>query len=116
MEIKKTYEQINPDLLFDEIRDLAVKQGAVVGETRIQTYSMATDSSSFITRGTLTLKIRDEASKTEKECCQIHLVGSARGQTKLMMDIDEKLFPLEKVNALQSDFDFMFSSFEVTPQ
>jgi hypothetical protein len=41
------------------------------------------------------------------------MVGSARGETKLMIDIDEKLFPQEKLNALQTDLDFIFGSYEV---
>jgi hypothetical protein len=27
MQIKKTYQNVNPELLYDEIRDLVVKQG-----------------------------------------------------------------------------------------
>jgi hypothetical protein len=47
-----------------------------------------------------------------KECLRVHLVGTARGETKLMMDIDEKLFPAEKLAALQSNLDFIFGSYE----
>jgi len=37
----------------------------------------------------------------------------ARGETKLMIDVDEKLFPQEKFSALQADLDFIFGSYEV---
>ena len=40
-------------------------------------------------------------------------MGSARDETKLMLDINEALFPEEKVSALQSDLDFIFSTYEV---
>jgi hypothetical protein len=115
MQIRKTYREVNPDLLYNEIKDFALKQGVVLGQTKIETYSLPTDSSSFITRGTLAFKIVDEATKTEKDCCRVHIVGSARSETKLMLDIDEKLFPKEKLAAWQEDIDFIFSDYEVKP-
>jgi hypothetical protein len=113
MQIRKTYHEVNPDFLYNEVRDFALKQGTMPGQTKIETYSLPTDSSSFITRGTLTFKVRDEAVKSEKECCRVHIVGSARGETKLMLDIDEKLFPQTKITALMEDIDFIFSAYEV---
>jgi len=113
MQIRKTYKDIKPELLYDEIRDLVVKQGAVIDEAKLETYSLPTDSSSFISRGTLTFKISGEPSKAEKECLRAHIVGSAKGETKVMLDIDEKLFSKEKVSALQDDLDFIFGSYEV---
>ena len=41
--------------------------------------------------------------------------GSAKGETKVMLDIDEELFPGEKVSALEDDLDFIFGSYEVKP-
>ena len=46
-------------------------------------------------------------------CLRAHIVGSAKGETKVMLDIYEKLFPGEKVSALQDDLDFVFGSYEV---
>ena len=43
-------------------------------------------------------------------------MGSARGETKVMFDINEELFPQEKVSALQEDLDFIFGSYEVKPR
>ncbi len=117
MQIRKTYKGVNPELLYHEARDFALKQGAVVGDARIETYSLATDSSSFISRGTLIFKMLDESSRTEKECLSVHIVGSAKGETKLMLDIiDEKLFPQQKLSALQEDLDFIFGPYEVKPR
>jgi hypothetical protein len=113
MQIRKTYREVNPDLLFHEIGDFARKQGATVGQTKLETYSLPTDSSSHITRATLTLKVRDDSSNTEKEFCQVHVVGSARGETKLMIDVDERLFPQPKLSAFQEDLDFIFAAYEV---
>lgn len=116
MQIRKTYKEVNPELLYQEIKDFAQKHGVVVDIAKLETYSSPSDSSSFVSRGTLSFKVKDESSNTEKECLRAHLVGSARGETKLMLDIDEKLFPEQKVSALQDDLDFIFSSYEVKPR
>lgn len=113
MQIRKTYQDIKPELLYDEIRDLILKQGAIIGEAKLETYSLPTDSSSFISRGTLTFGIQSEPGKIEKECVRAHIMGSAKGETKLALDIDEKLFPEEKVSALQDDLNFIFGAYEV---
>jgi hypothetical protein len=113
MQIKKTYSNLKPELLYDEVRDFVLKQGVVVGEAKLETYSLPSDSSSFISRGTLVFNIQGKSSKAGKECLRAHIVGSASGETKLMLDINEQLFPQEKVSALQDDLDFIFGSYEV---
>ncbi|HUV45529.1 MAG TPA: hypothetical protein VMW45_00455 [Dehalococcoidia bacterium] len=35
MQIRKTYSDVKPELLYDEIRDLVLKQGAVIGEAKL---------------------------------------------------------------------------------
>jgi hypothetical protein len=107
MQIRKTYREVSPELLYAEIKDFILKQGAVLDENKLETYTLPDQSASFISRGTLTFKIKD------KECIRVHLVGSVKGETKLMLDVAEALFPAEKVAALQSDLDFIFSSYEV---
>ena len=116
MQIKKTYTEVNPELLYDEIRDFVQKQGAIIDEAKLETYSSASDSSLFISRGTLTFKSEDKSGKAGKEYLRAHIVGSAKGETKLILDIDEKLFPKEKVAALQDDLNFIFSSYEIKPR
>ena len=115
MQIRKTYQNLNPELLYHEIRDFVLKQGTIIGEAKLETYSLPSDSSSFISRGTLTFKIWRKQGEAEKECLRAHIVGSAKGETKLMLDIDEGLFPQEKVSALQQDLDFIFASYEAKP-
>ena len=112
MQIRKTYQAVNPELLYDELRDFILKQGTLLGETKLETYSSPTDSSSFISRGTLTFKAQDKPNKAGEECLRAHIVGSAKGETKLILDIDEALFPQEKIAALQTDLDFVFGSYE----
>ena len=116
MQIKKTYKEINPELLYHEVRDLTQKQGVVIDEAKLETYSLPSDSSSFISRATLTFNIQDKLGKTAKECLRAHIVGSARGETKLMLDINEKLLSTLKISALQDDLDFIFGSYEVKPR
>ena len=112
MQIRKTYQGINPGLLFDEVKDFVQKQGTTIGEAKLENYSMPGDSSSFIARGTLTFKTIGEPDKTGKECLRAHVIGSTKNEVKLMLDIDEKLFPQEKVTALRDDLDFILGSYE----
>lgn len=111
MQVRKTYRGIKPELLYDEVRDFVVKQGAVVVESRLETYSLPEDSSSFISRGTLSFRFSPDGG----ECLRAHIVGQAREETKLMLDIDEALFPAAKVTGLESDLDFIFGSYEAKP-
>ena len=67
MQIRKTYKEVIPQLLFDEIRDFVVKQGAIVGEAKLETYSLPSDSSSFISRGTLTFNVQGKPGKAMEE-------------------------------------------------
>ncbi|MFC1909597.1 hypothetical protein ACFLXD_07140 [Chloroflexota bacterium] len=110
MQIRKTYQEISPELLYAEIRDFVLKQGASLSESRLETYTQPDESASFISRGTIIFKV---SGNTDKECLQAHIVGTSRTETKLMLDIDEKLFSKSKVSALLDDVDFIFSSHEV---
>ena len=112
LQIRKTYTEVNPELLYAEIRDFTLRQGAVLGENKLETYTMPDESANFISRGTLTFYAGGEVNKSGKECLWVHVVGNPRAETKLMMDVDDKLFSKEKLAALQADIDFIFSSFE----
>jgi len=113
VQIRKTYHNVKPELLYDEIKDLTVKQGAVAAEAKLETYMLPGDTSSFVARGTLTFRMKGKPDKQAKECLRVHIVGSAKGETKAIFDVDERLFPPEKLSALQSDLDFVFSSYEI---
>jgi len=113
MQIKKTYDGVNPELLYDEIRDFTIKQGTVIDKAKLETYPLPGNSSTFISRGTLTFRVQSRSGKGEKECLRAHIVGSAKGETKVMLDVDEELFSKEKINALENDLNFIFGSYEV---
>ncbi len=106
MQIRKTYTNINPELLYAEIKDFALKQGLKLGENQQETYTIPDESATFVSRGNLAFSSKDG------ECLRVHIVGSKRGETKLMIDSDEKLFPNDKLKALQEDLDFVVSSYE----
>ncbi|MBI4285992.1 MAG: hypothetical protein HY670_08890 [Chloroflexi bacterium] len=116
MQIRKTYVGVKPELLYDELRDFVLKQGVLLGESKLETYSLPTDSSSFISRGTLVFRAPAESGQPAKDCLVAHLVGSESGETKLMLDINEALFSQEKVNALLQDIEFIFGSYEAKPR
>jgi len=61
MQIKKTYTEVSPELLFAEIRDFTLKQGASLGENKLETYTIPDESASFGTRATLTFNVKGEA-------------------------------------------------------
>ncbi|MBI2328082.1 MAG: hypothetical protein HYU85_00230, partial [Chloroflexi bacterium] len=86
MQIKRTYKEVNPELLYYEIRDFTLKQGVTIGEAKLETYSLPSDSSSFISRGTLSFNTQNKTDEAKKECLRAHVVGSAKGETKLMLD------------------------------
>jgi len=106
MQIRKTYHEVNPELLYAEIRDFTLKQGVGLDEDKLETYTLPDESAAFVSRGTLTFKTGG------KECLRAHMVGSIRGETKLMLDVDEGLFPEGKLKALLGDLDFIFASYE----
>ncbi len=111
MQIKKTYTEVSPELLYAEIRDFTLKQGVALGENKLETFTLPDESASFVTRATLIFNIGE--GKSGKECLRAHIVGMARGETKLMIDADEKLFAKDKLAALQADLDFIFGEYEV---
>ena len=109
MQIRKTYHEVNPELLFAEIRDFILEQGASLSESRMETYTLPDESASFISRGTLAFKANPEE---ENPCLRAHIVGMVRKETKLKISVDEGCFPDEKIKALQQDIDFVFSAYE----
>ncbi len=113
VQIRKTYHNVKPELLYDEVKDLALKQGAVIGAAKMETYSLPGDTSSFVSRGTLTFHMQGKPGKLAEECLRVHIVGSARGETRVIFDVDEESFPQERFDALQSDLGFIFGSYEV---
>jgi hypothetical protein len=112
MQIRKIYKNVNPGLLYDDVKDFATKQGLSVYEEKLHTYSIPTDSSSFISRGTIIFRGMGKTGETV-EYLRAHIEGSEKSETKLILDINTDLLPQDKVTALQDDLNFIFSSYEM---
>jgi hypothetical protein len=106
MQIRKTYKDINPTILYNELKEFIQRQGVTLDQNRLETYSMPTDSSSFVYRGILTFKIKGQ------EALRAHIIGTDRGETKLMLDSNDALFSKEKIAELEDELNFMLSPFE----
>jgi len=111
VQIKKTYMGINHDMLSDEIRGLAKKQGIKVGEIKVQTYPLPSGATQ--TRVTVTFKTQSERPEDEKECGSAHILSLPGGETKLVLDLSENLLPKEKISSLEEDLDFILGSYEI---
>ncbi|HEY77685.1 MAG TPA: hypothetical protein G4O09_01060 [Dehalococcoidia bacterium] len=114
MQIRKIYKDVKPELLYDELRDFIQKRGVVLDEAKLETYSLP-GGSAHIVRGTLTFNVPGSPGKGGAPSLRAHVVGSAIGETKVILDIDDTLFPQEKIGAVQEDLDFIFGSYEVKP-
>ena len=113
MQIRKIYQKVKPELIYEQIKDFAIKQGTVIQDAKLYTSATPDDTSLFVSRGTITFTMEGGSEKSAKECLTVHLLGSDKGETRVIFDIDEKLFTEERLNALQSDLDFIFGSYEV---
>jgi len=111
IEIKKTYRGLNPEMLCDEVQGLLQKLEIIAVETESQTYGLPSGDTQ--SRTTLALKTQGEQEKDQKECGRAHILGSPQGETKMLLAIDETLFPQEKLSAFQNDLDFILGSYEI---
>jgi len=109
MQIRKVYEKINPQLLYDEVKDFVQKHGAAISEAKLVNYSVPNDSSACVSRGTLIFNTANEDKKSGKECLRAYIVGSQKGEVKLILDFNESLFTQKMADELKSDLDFIFS-------
>ena len=105
IQVKKTYRGINSEMLYHEVRDLVQKQGIMVSEAKVQTYPLLSGATQ--SRVTLVFKTEDQ-----KECGSAHIIGSPAGETKMLLDIDEKLIPPQEISTLQENLDFILGSYE----
>jgi len=109
MQIRKTYREINPTLLFDEIKEFGQRQGLSLNQNKLETYSNPQDSSTFMYRGTLTFSLQG------REAIRAHIIGIDKGETRLVLDSEDTLFPPDKVKAMENDLNFMLGPFEPGP-
>jgi hypothetical protein len=113
VQIRKIYQSVKPELIYEQIKDFAIKQGTVIQDAKLYTSAKPDDTSLFVHRGTITFSMEGGPEKSAKECLTVHLLGKDKGATRVIFDIDEKLFTQERLKALLSDLDFIFGSYEV---
>ena len=113
MQIRKTYREVSTQLLYDGIQDFFLKQGLALGESKLKTYSTPGNSSAFVYSGMQSFKSGAKAGTEGKEVVIVHIVGADQTETKVMFDIDDGLFPKEKVAAFTDDLEFIFGTYEV---
>jgi len=106
--IRKTYQGLNPEMLYEELRDLAGKQGLLAEEAGLQTYPL----SSGATQTRAVMKLKTSKAEGEKECGSAHIIGSPSGETKMILDMDENLFPADRLKTMQENLDFILGSYE----
>jgi len=110
IQVKKTYRGLNPGMLYDEVQGLLQKQGIITVETESQTYGLPSGDTQ--SRTTLALKTQAAQEKDPRECGSVHILGSPQDETKMLLDVDESLFPQEKLSAFQNELDFILGSYE----
>jgi hypothetical protein len=108
-QIRKTYKDLNPELLLAEIREFVLAMGLKITSSKQETYLLPDDSANFGTRGTL---VFGDAEGKKQECLRVHIVGSMMEETKLLIDVDETCFEEAKLTSLQQDIDFIFGARE----
>jgi len=108
VQIKKTYRGVNTEMLRDEIRDLIQKHGIAAGDARVQTYSLPSGA----TQSRVTLIFKAQARQKE-ECGYAHIIGSPGGETRILIELDEKQIPQETISVLREELDFILDSYEV---
>ncbi len=106
VQIKKTYRGLNPEMLYDEIRDTVGRHGLNAAQANLQTYSV----SSGATQSRVTVPVRNSDGT---ECGSIHILGSAHGDVRMTVILHDTLVSSEVVQALQADIDFMLGAYEV---
>ena len=106
MEIRKTYKDISPTLLYDEIKEFVLGQGVKLSQDKFESYSKPSDSSTFIYRGTMSF------TRQGKDALSAHIIGSDKGETKLMLDSLDEVFPAVKMKALEDSLNFILGSYE----
>jgi hypothetical protein len=106
VQARKTYRKLSPEMLYDEIQDLLSRHGLEVEDNRVQTYGVPSGATQSRVAANIT-------TKNHKVCGNVHIIGSAGGDARMTIDLDESLVSADASEALKSDIDFMLGAFEV---
>jgi hypothetical protein len=106
VQARKTYRKLSTEMLYDEIRDLLSLHGLQVDDNRVQTYGVPSGATQSRVAATIT-------TKNHKVCGNVHVIGSAGGDARMTIDLDESLVSVDTTEALKADIDFMLGAYEV---
>jgi len=106
IQVKKTYRGLNPEMLYDVVRDLAGKRGINATQASMQTYSL----SSGATQSRVTVPLQTTEGR---ECGSLQILGTANGDARMALEIDDTLVPADTIRTLQDDIEFMLGSYDV---
>lgn len=105
-QIRKTYRGLNPEMLYDLMRDLMSKRGIEAVHASIQTYSV----SSGATQSRVAVPLKASDGRT---CGSLSILAAANSDTRMALELDDAVIAPDAVAELQSDIDFMLGSYEV---
>ncbi len=106
IQVRKTYRAVNPEMLYDVVRDLITKHGLHVEHATIQTYSI----SSGATQSGVTAPVRTADGRA---LGSVHILGSSSGDARMALELDDAVVTPDTATAIQSDIDFILGSYEV---
>ncbi len=120
MQLLRTYERLNPLLLYSEVDDLVKRYGGMIIVEK--TYKEVPPGGGGL-KGSIIASFPAEVTKprrifgstkkvVQKEAFNARLFGLTKGETKLMIYIDEEIIPSEKAEAMAADLDFFTKSYE----
>jgi hypothetical protein len=106
VQVNKTYRGLNPELIYDQVRDLLARRGLETVQSSIQTYSV----SSGATQSRVTSPVR---TGNGKDCGNLQILGAPNGDVRMTLELDDTIVSSEAIKAAQSDIDFMLGPNEV---
>lgn len=106
MRIRKTYRGTSADMVRDEMLYALQKAGVDAGEAITQTYAVPSGQ----TQSRITIPL---VTSNQKPCGSLHLVGAARGETRVSLDLDDSVVNEESRSSLEEELEFLLGIYEV---
>ncbi|MFC1967787.1 hypothetical protein ACFLVX_00135 [Chloroflexota bacterium] len=122
MQIQKTYDKVNPMLIYGEVEDMVKRYGGTVDKDKsYKEYNpgggglKASIVATFAVEVAKSMSILGTRKKiVQKEAFNARIFGKSEGEIKLMIFIDEESIPLTKAKAMEADLEFLTKSYEST--
>lgn len=122
MQIQKRYKGINPELVYEELRDILQRHRAVIDQQK----SFKEQPAGGGLRGTLVAKFPVEVERSgllgtrkeleEREAISARILGMTEGVTSLLIRIDESVVARGNISEMMSDLDFVGKPYETSAE